>query len=130
MAGTTDFSKYDWILDLGTTSHICTVREAFVNYTELRDTSIQGERFWHLLRNVLHVPEAPNCLLSISRLDKGGGHVDFNKGTCTLKDKNGRIISEGKLTHQLYLLTGRAELPGKERANIATAAELSWDQWH
>ena len=36
------FSCYDWILDLATTSHICTTREAFTNHTPLRNLPIYG----------------------------------------------------------------------------------------
>ena len=37
-----EFSKYDWILDSGSTSHICTAREAFNDYTPLQNSTIQG----------------------------------------------------------------------------------------
>jgi len=82
------FSKLDWILDSGTTSHICTERDAFSEYTRLlnvtvqgvgkgqaevegRETvvvkfSVEGKIIQHQLREVLHIPDAPNCLLSIS----------------------------------------------------------------
>ena len=36
------FSHYDWILDSATTSHICTTREAFTDYTPLQISPIYG----------------------------------------------------------------------------------------
>jgi hypothetical protein len=27
-----NFSKYDWVLDLAMTSHICTIQDAFIDY--------------------------------------------------------------------------------------------------
>jgi len=82
------FSKLDWILDSGTTSHICTERDTFSEYTQLSNVTIQGvgkgqaevkgrgtvvvnfsvegKIIQHQLHKVLHIPDAPTCLLSIS----------------------------------------------------------------
>ena len=59
--------------------------------------ALGGKHIRHTLRNVLHVPDAPNCLLSVPRLDEGKGHVEFNNGTSILKDKNGSVIGKGHL---------------------------------
>jgi hypothetical protein len=40
MAGTHTISPSDWVLDSVTTSHICNNRNAFTNYTELRNSTI------------------------------------------------------------------------------------------
>ena len=37
-----EFLCYDWILDSATTSHICTTREAFTDYTPLQISPIYG----------------------------------------------------------------------------------------
>ena len=84
-------SQYDWILDSATTSHICAIRNAFIDYTPLKDSTIKGlgdpvtahgrgtilvnfavngKMIRHQLRDVLHVPDAPNCLLSIPCIDE------------------------------------------------------------
>ena len=82
------FSKLDWILDSGMTSHICTEQDAFSEYTRLSNViiqgvekrqaevegwgtvvvkfSVEGKIIQHQLREVLHIPDALNCLLSIS----------------------------------------------------------------
>jgi hypothetical protein len=35
-------SAYDWMLDSATTSHICNDRSAFVEYTMLKNATVQG----------------------------------------------------------------------------------------
>ncbi|KIJ42164.1 hypothetical protein M422DRAFT_81072, partial [Sphaerobolus stellatus SS14] len=149
--GSHDFSKYDWILDSGTTSHISTTQESFVDYKILNGATVKGIGAQPVpavgrgsvivkftvdgnekklqLRDVLHVPSAPNCLLSISRLDNGGGKAEFSNGGCQLRNKNGEIFATGKNVNNLYLLDARADLPG-ESVNIATALKPSWDEWH
>jgi hypothetical protein len=37
-----EFSRYDWILDSATTSHISNTREALTEYTPLHDATIHG----------------------------------------------------------------------------------------
>ena len=146
----TDISKYDWILDSGTTSHICTIREAFTDYKSISEEihtlgaptraigrgtvtinfSVNGSIISHQLRDTLHVPDGPNCLLSLSRFDKGGRKVEFGNQKCYLKDPNGKTVGEGSQKHRLYLLHARAQLPGQERANYAAVPKPTWDQWH
>ncbi|TFK17284.1 hypothetical protein FA15DRAFT_555832, partial [Coprinopsis marcescibilis] len=84
----------------------------------------------HTLRDVLHVPDAPNCLLSVSRFDDAGGKIEFESGKCILKDKNGRIVGAGHKHGRLYRLHARAQLLGQERTNYAASIKLTWDQWH
>ena len=50
-----------------------------------------GKTFIHQLHDTLYVPNAPNCLLSLSQIDDGGGSVDFSDGTCWTKDKGKRL---------------------------------------
>jgi len=76
---------------------------------------------------VLHVPKAPNFLISIPRLAIGGGWVEFKGNGCQLHDKNSRIIGKGKLTN---MFDARAELPNRESAQYASIRTHSWDQWH
>ena len=145
-------TKYDWLLDSGTTSHICTVREAFIDYQPLVNSKVRGigsqpataigrgtilvnfdvngKIITHRLQNVLHIPEAENCLLSLGRFDDGGGHVVFQKGKCTLHDRNNRIVGNGVKNGRLYLLSARAQIATQERANIASSRKLTWDEWH
>jgi hypothetical protein len=147
-----EFSRYDWILDSATTSHICATREAFAQYTPLHDATIHGlgshpitaqgrgtvtvnfnvdgKLIWHTLQEVLHAPDAENCLLSISRFDVGGGDIQFKDGKAILQDKSNQTVGISRVKNRLYLLDAQAELPGQERANFASTQKLSWDQWH
>jgi transposase InsO family protein len=145
-----EITKYDWLLDSGTTSHICTIRDAFTEFRTVDETlngvgegtpvkgrgtvnlkfEFEGKSFTHQLRNTLYTPDAPNCLLSLSRFDDSGGRVDFNDGMCWLKNKEGKIIGKGYKHQRLYLLTARAILQEKERSNYAATKKLPWDEWH
>jgi hypothetical protein len=107
-----EITKYDWLLDSGTTSHICTTRDAFTDFRTVEETlngvgegtpvkgrgtvnlkfEFDGKTFTHQLRNTLYTPDAPNCLLSLSRFDDTNGKVDFNDGKCWLKDKDRKVI--------------------------------------
>ena len=84
----------------------------------------------HQLRDVLHMPDAPNCLLSIPRIDEAQGHVEMQGGKCTIKDKNGIIIGKGNLSGRLYILEAKTQFPSQEKANYAASNKLTWDQWH
>lgn len=146
-------SKYNWFLDSATTSHICNQRDAFIDYHPLTNStidgigptpatasgrgsikvnfSVDGKIITHHLSNVLHVPNASNCLLSGTRFDDAGGEFIGGKGKCILKDKSGKIVGTGIKTGGLYLLDARAQLLGQERTNYSNAPnKLSWDQWH
>ena len=101
-----EFSKDDWMLDSGTTSHICPNVDAFRNFEKISG-SIEGvgsnpvkvlgrgtvvvnfdlgtKTVKHTLTDVLYIPDAANCLLSVSRIDETGGHVVFKQGKCITK---------------------------------------------
>ena len=149
---TREINKFDWIFDTGSTSHICTQRDAFIDYYPLTNStitgigptpasalgkgtvmvhmSVNGQTIPHRLRDVLHVPSAPNCLLSAARFDDAGGKFEGGDGRCFLKNKTSNIIAEGTRIGRLYLLNGRAQLLGQERTNYAAVPKLPWDQWH
>lgn len=146
-----DTSKLVWHLDSGTTSHICTMRDAFQTYTPLHNATVRGvgpdvarvegtgsiilkfkvgnDVIAHEIKDALHVPGAPNCLLSVSRFDDGGGEVGFRKGECVLRNKDGKVVGTGRKEGRLYKLDARAVLI-REQANFATSDAKSWDHWH
>ena len=131
-----EISKFDWLLDSGTTSHICTIRDAFTEFYPVQGASVKGlgaletpvvgrgtvtlkfefdgKILHHQLRNTLYVPEGGNCLLSLGRYDDTGGKVEFENGTCWLKDKSKNIVGKGYKHQKLYLLAARAILSGGE----------------
>ena len=38
--GTQEINQFDWIFDTGSTSHICTQRDAFIDYYPLNNSTI------------------------------------------------------------------------------------------
>ncbi|KIM78385.1 hypothetical protein PILCRDRAFT_75717 [Piloderma croceum F 1598] len=61
-------SHYDWVLDSGTMSHICNhsiPAQATDRGTVITNLTVKGNNIWHKLQDVLHIPEAPNSLLSV-----------------------------------------------------------------
>jgi hypothetical protein len=118
----------DWYLDSGTTSHISNNRNAYLEFYPIQGTPIHGIRtpatalgyrtlslafrvsgktLIHKLQNVLFIPEAPNCLLSVSRLDENDEKVTFHRRKCVLESKEGTIIGYGHMKGRLYLLDAK-----------------------
>jgi hypothetical protein len=142
--------KDEWILDSATTSHICNDRMAFVKYFPLRNSTVKGigkelaratgvgtvvldfkvdeKTIGHQMRNVLHVPEAPNSLLSVGRFDKAGGTIGFKNGQCFLYNKGGQLVGKGVKRDRLYLLGAHTRVVAKSAH--ATSANKSWNEWH
>lgn len=146
------FSRYDWIFDSGTMSNIATMREAFIDYTPLTSATVKGlsqtpaqalgrgtvlvnfkvdgKLVLHRLKDVLHVPEVPNCLISSSRFDDIGGTTETKNGVLTLKDKVGKVVGKASKINRLWLLDARAQLKHQESSNVAKTNALPWDEWH
>jgi transposase InsO family protein len=145
-----EISKYDWLLDSATTSHVCPIREAFVEFRPVEETlngvgkgtpvtgrgtiklkfEFDGKTFLHQLREVLYVPEAPNGLISVSKIDKEGGSVKFKSGISWILDAKEKVVGKGYKHDRLYMQYARAILPKTEKANYASTEKLTWDQWH
>ena len=153
MATPTDFSKYDWLLDCASSTHLCTTRDAFIDYTPLQNSSLKGvgpvdapilgkgtvllkfrvggKTITHRLLDVKHVPSAPNCLMSQGRfIEEGGGSVDCHGKKCYLKNKSGHAVGDGNLIARMYLLNARAVLRVNDSAFVARVPKYSWDEWH
>ncbi|KAG2126795.1 hypothetical protein DEU56DRAFT_697578, partial [Suillus clintonianus] len=83
------------------------------------------------LKNVLYVPRASNNLLSITRLDREGGHAIMGNGVVTLKVRGGRTIAKGKLQNGLYLLNSQAKLhPITKIYTTREEKPVDWLTWH
>lgn len=63
-----------------------------------------GRSTSHKLKNVLHLPTAGNCLLSILKLVESGGYAEFIGKQMSLKVKGGKVLGTGQLDHGLYIL--------------------------
>ncbi|GBE87024.1 hypothetical protein SCP_1002700 [Sparassis crispa] len=148
------FSRYDWLADSGTTSHVTNLRDTMTDYVPLEASSIagigdqsvralgrgtvevnsriRGNTCTFCLKDVLYAPKATNNLVSLSRLDEAGGHFDGGAGGIMLRESSGHIIAQGRKVGRLYLLNMRAKaaMPSEERANIARDDSDSWESWH
>lgn len=91
-----------------------------------------GDRvFHHTLKSVMHVPTAPNCLISIGRMDDIGGGATFLNGKCELRDKENNIIATGKKSGRLFLMNMKAKTTERVLAVEALKKTLpTWDDWH
>ena len=148
MAAPVDFSKDDWLMDCGTSTHICTTREMFVDYTPENSTIkglralciagrgtvtlqfiIKGKRIMHHLQNVAHVPDAPNCLLSQGRFTDASRCIESQDNYIYLK-KDSALVGIGRKVQKLYLLHVKADLHARDKAFVAMVPEYSWHKWH
>ena len=60
---------------------------------------------------MLHVPDAPNCLLSIPRIDEAQGHVEMQKGECIIKEKKWNYYWEGQSIWKTVHTGGKDKIP-------------------
>ena len=70
-------------------------------------------------RNAIHAPSMAFTLISISRLDKAGYSVTFNKVMCTIRNLNAKTIATIPHSNGLYKLVGN-QSKGPETANAAS----------
>ena len=73
-----------------------------------------------VFKNAIHAPDMAFTLISISRLDKAGYSVTFNKGMCTIRGKNGQTIATIPHSDGLYRVLGSNEPGNREYASIAS----------
>jgi len=140
---------YEWLVDSGTTSHIMKIRTALMNYVPLKSRHVTGignesldaigqgtvelvnfigkKEVHFTLKNVLYVPHATNNLVSLSRLDKEGGHTKIGKGEISLFHKDGYQFAKGSLKKGLYVLNARAKL--HPLANINAVRDQKSESW-
>ena len=147
-------TKYDWIADTGSTAHIAPVREMFTDYVPSTGDSIvrgvgntetkvagrgtirllldlgNGATSKHTLQNVLHIPSATTCLLSVSKFVQTDGYASFTKSGLHLLNKDGLLLGRGVLERGLYVLQARASLTSNYALLGRSDPGASWDEWH
>ncbi|KAE9385918.1 hypothetical protein BT96DRAFT_840092, partial [Gymnopus androsaceus JB14] len=91
---------------------------------------INGQVIPVTLKNTLYAPDAMNNLLSVSRIDDGGGELNFKSGQVQLFDMHKNLLINGEKKHCLYYLKAHAR--EAEHANAASDQEKShtWEEWH
>ncbi|GFY82764.1 plastid-lipid associated protein PAP [Actinidia rufa] len=121
--------KSDWVLDSGSTYHLCKDREVFSTYaacegriwmTNNTASRVVGKRSVRfrmvdgrsvMLTEVRHVPNLRKNLISIGMLDSKGYSFDASGGTLRVfKGKQGDVV--GKEGWRLYRLEGSVQTRG------------------
>lgn len=137
-----------WYGDSGATSHLANDRAMFTTYqptSNQRVTGIGGKSdilgrgtvelacrvgektLTRTLTDVMHVPDAPNCLISIGRFDDEGGETKFKNGHAYLI-KDNEIWAEGTKNGKLYLMA--VETRESDRVFETVSHAATWDEWH
>ena len=144
----------DWIADTGATAHIAPLREIFTDYTVLLDNSIvrgvgvtakvlgkgtiklsfnfgARKNVIHTLSNVLHIPSAPSCLLSIPKFNETvHGQVIFKENKVILLNNKGAIIGTGHRSKGLYIMQAVSILGPVLVLPAIPTNSASWEIWH
>ncbi len=118
-------SKSDWIVDSGTTCHMCNDRAMFTEFKQLSssgqvalgdgssfDVAGEGTVDMDMLltdgigrvcapKNVLYVPKLANCLVSVPRAAQAGKTAHFDDSTCEFQNE---IVALGIRHGSLYYL--------------------------
>jgi GAG-pre-integrase domain len=80
-------------------------------------------------KGTIHAPEMAFTLLSISRLDKAGYMVTFNRGMCTIKNPHGQTIATIPHSDGLYKITAGKHTSPVASANV-TSGKMSITEAH
>lgn len=149
-------SQLRWILDGGSTTHICNDRSAFTKFSPSHDTigsiqkngpqlqvhgtgeikiicSVKGHDDQVItFRDVAFCPDARDNLVSESRMDRKGMEIRKRSGKVSVIKPNGELLMQGKLRGRLYELDCLIAHPSAIPSNIAFSAQYgqSLDLWH
>ena len=158
---TTVFPSHAWLADTAASSHIANDIRMFSSLSP-SDVSIQGvgltsnalgrgsvtltskigDKYIPIkLNDVIYAPFAPNCLLSLGRIDKTPGAKICWKGDgIILIEKSGQPVIRAKSTdNYVYLVHGKADLysnhppipkPLQETVSLAMTPTISWNEAH
>lgn len=155
-AGNNDSSR-GWYLDSGASRHMTPNREFFSRYTSLCPanavsvataqglipavgrgdvrvtTYVNGHRHDGILRDVLHVPQCTDNLVSLSQLEDLGFHILFSSGKPASISSNGTPYAEAVKINGMYELCMTTHLASSGSAYLARAQpphQLSLRLWH
>ncbi|GBE87258.1 Retrovirus-related Pol polyprotein from transposon TNT 1-94 [Sparassis crispa] len=157
MAAPGSSSRFTWILDGGSTTHICRTKSAFITFTPssetiggIRKTGPQlevhgrgdililchvhsGDQHIVTLRNVCYCPDARDNIISESHMDQKGLSIHKQNGLVAVQNSNGKVIMEGARRRDLYELDCAIAPPSSHPSEISFAAQLSpsdSELWH
>jgi transposase InsO family protein len=115
----------EWLIDSGASWHLCSTRTWLADYKPYPGTTLtlgdghvisaagtghmtahiplNGRTFRTTFRDVLHIPDIPHNLLSVSKLTQAGLQVSFHGHTCIIRSGRGDVIGRAvKQSNQLY----------------------------
>jgi hypothetical protein len=138
-------SRLGTCIDSGASRHYCPNKTKFTEYkqveckitmadgrtlttTRVRDLHIElpngSGKTKTILKNAIHTPEMAFTLISISRLDKAGFSITFNKGMCTIQDCAAKIITTIPNSDGLYKIAAAKQLSKPNSANVVSGKML------
>ena len=152
----TSHSRFHWILDGGSTTHICNDKLAFSKLAPTRSTigsiqkkgpkldvhgrgdirvicSVKGrEDRVVTLCDVAYCPDARDNLVSESRMDRKGLEIRKRNGKVSIIKDNGEMVMQGGLQGGLYILDCILAPDSSCQSDVAFSAhyERSLDLWH
>jgi Pol polyprotein, beta-barrel domain/gag-polypeptide of LTR copia-type len=138
-------SKDTWLLDSGTTKHVCAYKDLFVDLRPYKTTLKWGSastievnwlgkvrvRFTStgqtaILDDCLYVPEIGLNLLSLGQIASKGISINIGPNYCELS--KGSLIAKGLYRNNLTLF--ETETENAEFASIANIAQTNDNIWH
>src|ERR1700678_2383037 len=141
-------SPDSWLSDSACTSHIARNKSHFITYTATPghqisgfgnvpglgrgtirlESTVNGKSHTITLKDVVHAPDAPFNLISISRALETGIEVLFASKSVKFRAPNKVIIMEGTMLNRLFEMN----IKGVMKPNLACPAKTgkTWDEWH
>ena len=135
----------NWIMDSGATSHVYAgSKEKMKNYRSINNMSVNSASGHKskvcgkgdikvenvTLKNVLHVPDFEDNLISLSVVERNGSVVVLDKGRCRIYQDN-QMIMEGYRAGNLYKIQSEeCDFVNNEQANLCNANISEWSLWH
>jgi hypothetical protein len=80
----------------------------------MSDSNAMGKNLPTICEMCCTIRDAPNCLLSLSRIDDAGGRVEFGKGMCWIRNGKDVIVGSEEKHQRLYLLKAKTILEEPE----------------
>lgn len=141
--GLTRANQHEWILDSGTTAHICGNKDKFIsinhnvkqliNLASSATTAAEGvgtvsfdneDGAYTTLSDTIFVPDLRSNLISVSKITDKGYRIIFDSKAAQIMDKTGKSIIKCNRKGNLYVLS-----ESTVRANAAST-KSSLQQWH
>jgi GAG-pre-integrase domain len=89
---------------------------------------VEGKTSTITLKNVVHTPDVPFNLISISCAIEAGAAVLFSSPGVKIRTPNGTIITEGWAANRLFEMNVKGI--GKQDQACPAKHGRTWDEWH